>query len=381
MTRRLHIAPFIILVCIATSAWCQEEDEIAKYQPPRDYGHDWSFAPLLNYATYEGLLIGGGPRLYEFGFRKIPYLYRMDLVGGFTFKTGAYQFVYTAHFPSLLHKVDLEIYAHASQLEVLNFYGFGNSSVRNKKQEDVKFYSVNSNEYILHPSLKYRPNKVVSLGFETLVEHFQLRQRGIRFLTVAQADKIGNDKTIVGAGLSFGVDSRNHPLFPSRGLYVRLEGWNHADAFSRSHPFQRIAGDLRFFFGDTLLRDFVVGVHVRGEKLHGKFPFHEAAFLGGPQSLRGYRLQRFAGDAAVLGSVDLRISMFRLKVLVPTEVGILLLADAGRVWYEGHSSGDWHTDTGGGFWFAPLSRDLTISVLAASSVDGLVINAGFGFSY
>lgn len=381
MIRRLYILPFIVVACIATSAYGQEEDEVAKYQPPRDYGHDWSFAPLFNYATYEGLLIGGGPRLYEHGFRRIPYVYKMDLVGGFTFKTRAYQFVYTAHFPSLVRNVDLEIHAHASQLGVLNFYDFGNATPRNKQLEDVKFYSVNSNEYLLHSSLKYRPGGKVSFGLETRVKHFQLRQRGIRYLNNEKADSVGNDKTIVGAGVSLIVDTRNHVLFPNRGVFLQLEGWNHVDPSSRSRPYQNIVGDLRFFFGDTLLRDFVIGVHFRGEKIHGEFPFHDAVFLGGVASLRGYRLQRFAGDASALASADLRVSLFRLKILVPTEVGILLLADAGRVWYKRDSPGGWHTDSGGGLWLAPLSRDFLLSVSGASSPEGLVINAGVGFSF
>ena len=86
----------------------------------------------------------------------------------------------------------------------------------------------------------------------------------------------------------------------------------------------------------------------------GDVPFHEAAFLGGPGSLRGYPFQRFAGDAAAFGSAELRQPLGQVKLLVRGRLGVFALADAGRVWMDGDSPGDWHTDVGGGLWFETL---------------------------
>jgi hypothetical protein len=358
-----------------------QDEEIAKYQPPRDYGHDWSFAPLLNYTPDDGLLIGGGPRLYEFGFRRFPYVYKMDLVGGVTFKTGAYQFAYLGLFPSLLRKVDLTIIAHASQLEVRNFYGYGNNSARDEGLEKSDFYRVNSTEYQFRPSVMYHPHKAVALGISSVVNHFQVRQKPNRYLNDKNIDSIGNDRTILGAGVSIEIDSRNHSLYPTTGVLMFVEAWNFPDPFTDGRPFQKIRGEMRLFFGDTLGRDFVLGFRFKGEKVQGPYPFYEAAFLGGGQSLRGFRVQRFGGDASLLGSVDLRVSLFRMTILVPTEIGLLALADAGRIWFNSVSPGGWHKDYGGGLWFAPISRELVLSVSAASSTDGVLVNGGFGFAF
>ncbi|HET6272261.1 MAG TPA: hypothetical protein VFG32_04735, partial [Bacteroidota bacterium] len=64
-----------------------------------------------------------------------------------------------------------------------------------------------------------------------------------------------------------------------------------------------------------------------------------------------------------------------------TEVGMHILGDVGRVWVDESSPGGWHSDAGGGLWFAPLSRDVIISVSAASSVDGLFVYGGLGFAF
>ncbi len=42
--------------------------------------------------------------------------------------------------------------------------------------------------------------------------------------------------------------------------------------------------------------------------------------------------------------------------MLPLEVGALGLADAGRVGFEGASSGFGHTDVGGGLWFSAFKR-------------------------
>jgi len=130
-----------------------------------------------------------------------------------------------------------------------------------------------------------------------------------------------------------------------------------------------------------VLTDVMLGLRVRGELINGVFPFHEAAFLGGAGSLRGFASQRFGGDASVLGSVELRISIGRWKLIIPTEVGVFFLADAGRVWVDEESPGDYHTDAGGGIWIAPLNRDVILSIAAASSVEGLFFVGGIGFGF
>jgi len=177
------------------------------------------------------------------------------------------------------------------------------------------------------------------------------------------------------------VDTRDNPLFPMRGVHAMLEAWNYPDPFRRGHPFQKLAADFRVYIGGTLFTDMTFAVRLAAEKLHGRFPFYEAAFLGGGGSLRGYFLQRFAGDASFVASADLRIALFRMKILVPTEVGMTLLGDVGRVWVADRSEGSLHSDAGAGLWFAPLSRDVIISVSAASSVDGLRVNGGLGFAF
>lgn len=93
-----------------------------------------------------------------------------------------------------------------------------------------------------------------------------------------------------------------------------------------------------------------------GEKGWGRLPWREAAFLGGVSTIAGWAEQRFAGDASVWGSIELRLGAVRPRIVVPTDVGVFGLVDAGRVYLDGASPGGWHASVGGGVWFTPMGQ-------------------------
>jgi hypothetical protein len=105
----------------------------------------------------------------------------------------------------------------------------------------------------------------------------------------------------------------------------------------------------------------------------GDAPFHEAAFLGGTDTLTGTTPQRYAGDASVFGNSELRIPVASVRTLLPLDIGILGFADAGRVYVDGESPGGWHGVMGGGLWFGLLDRATGMSVVLTSSRDRRVV--------
>ena len=113
----------------------------------------------------------------------------------------------------------------------------------------------------------------------------------------------------------------------------------------------------------------------------GTFPFHDAAFVGGASSLRGWGEQRFAGHASVDGNAELRLFLTRYFLVVPGEFGVFALADAGRVYAAPERSHAWHTGVGGGVWVAPLARGNTISLAVARGRErtGVYVRSGFLF--
>ena len=83
--------------------------------------------------------------------------------------------------------------------------------------------------------------------------------------------------------------------------------------------------------------------------------------VGGGLRLRGYPEGRFLGESAGWGSVELRQPLGQVRLVVRGRLGALALADAGRVWVDEDTPGDWHTALGGGLWFETLGKVGTLT--------------------
>jgi len=352
-----------------------------EYEQFRDYGEDWRLGTSFALNSEDGLILAGGPILYHFGFRTFPYVYRMELLGGFSIPTGRVKVVYSAFWPVLSDRLSLDLRTHFSQLELRNFYGFGNDAARDAELEDAGFYRISSNELFLEPTLQYRIDRGVSAGLGVAVRTVNVRDDDGDVLEPSEFMSFGDNRTVGSTGLSFHVDTRDHPMAPHSGVVLDLQAWTYLEVFGNDSPFQKYRGEVRFYVGGTIGTDVMLALRVQGVALSGSFPFYEAAFLGGPGSLRGFPSQRFAGDASLLGSAELRFSIGRWKLIIPTEIGLFLLGDAGRVFVDGQSPGSLHTDAGAGLWAAPLNRDTILSFLVASSVEGAFIAGGIGFGF
>ena len=70
-----------------------------------------------------------------------------------------------------------------------------------------------------------------------------------------------------------------------------------------------------------------------------------------------------------------------MKLLLPSDVGVFGLADAGRVFVDGETSDLWHHGVGGGVWVAVLKPENTLSLAFARSEGAtrVYLKAGFGF--
>ena len=146
------------------------------------------------------------------------------------------------------------------------------------------------------------------------------------------------------------------------------------DAFGLAHA--EVAGYLSPRGGNPTL-----AARAGGKKLLGEYPYYEAAFLGGAKNVRGLREDRFAGDATLYGSVEIRLFLARLTFILPIDMGVFGFADVGRAYLDGESSNKWRTGSGGGIWLAPLSRSATVRVSVASSEGRRAVYAGMGFAF
>ncbi|MDT8322612.1 MAG: BamA/TamA family outer membrane protein, partial [Bacteroidota bacterium] len=174
-------------------------------------------------------------------------------------------------------------------------------------------------------------------------------------------------------------DTREHPRLPMHGFLAALHASYYPIMLDNRRHFADGRLDLRAYLD---LRDgLTLALRTRVQKIWGRYPFYQAATLGGSTVLRGYNRERFAGDASALGTCELRLRVGSVRLLFPGTWGVLAFADAGRVYYAGERSRTLHTSFGGGIWGGFADRRLTFSAQAALSSERLALSLNTGFTF
>jgi outer membrane protein assembly factor BamA len=119
---------------------------------------------------------------------------------------------------------------------------------------------------------------------------------------------------------------------------------------------------------------------IGGQKVWGRYPWFEAAFIGGSDTIRGYGRNRFAGDSSAYGNAQVMLSLFHMNLILPLRVGVLGLADLARVWVKGETSTKLHPAFGGGIFLRVPATRVVFHGLLAHGDEGnhFYVNIGYG---
>ncbi|MBW3569990.1 MAG: outer membrane protein assembly factor [Gemmatimonadetes bacterium] len=336
--------------------------------PSRDWGSDFApLAPSAGWVSNVGPVIGVGPVWTRYGFRRQPYARQTTLSVLYAPLEDGIGVEGTADFKRTGTGGGLRLAAGARTFQLTRFHGFGNQS----PGEIEEVFEVTSNE-VRAEALWYGPlGRRAWYRVGPVARWLDPREPAFTGLDFEPRGSEG----WVGAGAlaELRVDGRDTLAVTRRGWWLgaRAQGYG-----SDLGPFGSVAGEARTYL--SLGVGPILALRAGGEVAGGEFPFHEAAFLGGGGSLRGYPFQRFAGDAAAFGSAELRQPLGQVKLLVRGRLGVFALADAGRVWMDGDSPGGWHTDVGGGVWLETLGYAATFT-LARGDVTRWYVGLGLPF--
>ena len=347
----------------------------APLDPPRDWG-GWTMPlPWLAGSPDLGLFVGGGFMKTDYGFRKHPWASVQMARGGWATAAQRARLEYEGAFHRENSRTRFDLAARASGIEILRFHGFGNETAISGPK---KFYEAEQQQYSLAPSVAFGAGAHGELSIGPVVQYAttELAPNGfIAGLRPYGTDPFGQ----AGLRLRASWDSRDRPRLPEKGLFAALEARSFPAAWDVEEAFTDVHAEAAAVV--TAAHRLTLAARVGGKRVFGTYPFHEAAFIGGADTVRGFPAQRFAGDAAAWGNVELRVFVTRFFVILPGELGVFGLSDAGRVFLGGESSDRWHTSVGGGLWISVLNRQQTMSVAVARSRDRTAAYVRGGLSF
>jgi hypothetical protein len=345
---------------------------------PRDWGRRWAVHPWGSFGPDMGALLGATAVHTTYAFRKYPFAARHHLRAAFATGPKTYRADYRGQFRRENSASYFELLLRGSGIDVINFHGFGNGIAA---PADREFYRVTQDAFGVEPAIVFSLGTQSTLRVGPVLKYVSTDNRPGRFLATL-GNLYGTDTFgEVGGGISFRFDSRNRITAATRGVLFELGGKLYPAMWDVDSTFGELHGLATTYLSARAPLDPTLALRIGGRKLWGAYPYFEAAFIGDPSTVRLGRVNRYAGDAAAYGTAELRLSLGELQMVLPADLGVFGLADAGRVFLEGESSDEWHTAFGGGVWLAFLDRSYTVSLAAASSDErtGIYLQAGFGF--
>lgn len=348
--------------------WVKDTGE---YEPPnRDYGSRRTPTADLAGGSGLGFVPQVGMTWTRYGFRKYPYASELELTAAYSTSVGGYRVTLTGDRrleSSRLHYVAL---ARMSDFEVINFYGYGN----NTGGEPEDFFEVRQRQWILHPTVAFalgRRDSDITLGpvvqyasTDSVAERFIARERPYGFGDFGQ----------VGARLGLRYDARNHEEYATRGFLVDAYASAYPGVWDAESGYSAVGGFATAFVQlRAIPRQPVLAFRGGGRKIFGEAPFFEAAFIGGRGTVRGMDAQRYAGDASLYGTTELRLPLGTWRTLLPIDIGVMSFVDVGRVWVDGESPRGLHSVAGGGLWFGILDQGTGASITFTNSSEKRIL--------
>jgi len=360
------------------------------FEPPlRDHGT--AIAPVIGLRSGHGL--GLVPKIgiarYKYGFRKWPYA--SFVKGSVAYSTAIKGFDIALETDNRMESSGFHIpmTARMTQLEVVEFRGFGNDV----PLDEGSFYDVRQRAWSFHPAAALTLGRRSEVSLGPIVRYTSTDSTANRFISQSRNYGFGKFGQ-AGALLKLYYDTRNAPdTGRARGGFsfggsVTPPLWGALDLSASVYPgiwdasatYEDLSAVGYAFLTFPVLTKPVLALRAGGQKLFGDFPYFDAAFIGGSRSLRTEHKQRYAGDASLYGTAELRVPIAQFPLILPLDVGALGFVDMARVYVDGESDGGWHRGTGAGFWVGVVNPGTNITVMRTNNPDRqILVSLGFAF--
>jgi len=343
--------------------------------PIKDRGAD--ITPIVSIHSQRGLGIYPviGAARYVYGFRTVPYSSMMK--ADVAYATGSGRVRVRTELDKRFEGSDVHVpvTASMSQFEVVQFHGFGNDvpDLRGR------FYDVRQRQWLFNPAIGKSFSPVSDISFGPIVRYTKTDSLTNRFLTQLRPygySPFGQ----AGLRLKMHLDSRYYPDTLRPRFVLDVDGRGYSGLWDVVSPYESADAVAAAFFTLPVPKKPVVAFRAGGKKLWGDFPYFDAAFVGGSETFRTESRQRWAGDASLYGSTELRVPVAQFPLILPLDVGLLGFVDAARVYVNGDSPGGWHSAAGAGFWVGYLNPGTSVNVLFTNNRESR-ITSSFGFAF
>jgi hypothetical protein len=347
---------------------------IHRYQYTAFHENVGSTVKAPSYSNVRGIYLNFGYKYKKYAWRKEPYSWFQSLRGNYSITNKSFGADYDADF----HFGKWSVVLDGSYDQRLRhfFYGIGNET--KQVVEDREYYRLYTSEGKGSAGLSRQVGRHHHFTVSGLYQSIKvLRDSGHYAGTLIPATKeeLLHRKNFAGAGFSYTMEHINSLTIPTRGLSLlaSVQQWEPMERSSNS--FTRFTGVATGYV--PLSRAFSLALKIGGTHLEGDPEFYQYGVLGGNQSLRGYRRERFYGKSTFYNTNELRWIPQQESGAFSGHLGLVAFYDQARVWQPGEDSNKLHAGYGGGI-IGVLFKKFAVTAAYGFSEEGRVLHLRVG---
>lgn len=342
--------------------------------------------PYGGYNPDDGVKLGILARYTVNKFNQYPFTQRHILIANYFFATSGYELTYTGSFPRAVGKWDLGLELRSTSPNFsINYFGYGNETTNDDKDNGMDYNRVKIRTLRATPTIKKIGRSGSEINFSALIEQIQVEETMDRYIDIPGVvhPNVFDQEQFTGASVKYSFENYDLPSLPTMGFGFSIAGSWKMNVNDPKTNFPTVEAKINFNHKIDPRGILVFATILKSKMiLNNNYEFYQGATLGGDYDLRGYRNQRFLGNASYYQSTDVRWNIGTIrKTIVPMSYGILVGYDYGRVWLDGEKSSEWHQSVGGGLWLNALNL-LTARLTYFKSIDDparITVGLGYGF--
>lgn len=321
-------------------------------------------SPVISFNYEDRLFAGLNAKIIHHKWRQRPFAYSHQFGVNYSISQRAISATYNGLFPKVVGKWDLVLKANFDAVRWTKFFGLGNETPLLTNYND--FYRMRSREWLSTVGLnkKFKYNDISVNGFFQSIKVINDAGKFVSkvFTPISPTDYNVND--FAGAKVSYIFDKVNDSIVPTKGFTFSGNASYTHNLSQSDKNFTRYYGSLQFYL--PIFPNLSLSVKTAALTVTGNPLFYQYVSIGGPETMRGYRLERFWGKTGFYDANELRYITNIKSHIYNGKAGLLALFDNGRVWMPGEKSATWHTAYGGGFMLAPFNKFLVVLTYARS---------------
>jgi hypothetical protein len=210
-----------------------------KYEPQvEDRGHDWKAGFWVGYNSDDGFLIGGGPILYEYGYRVKPYIYRMSLLLAYITNIETFVLDYKGEFYTLIKplRTRLDIRKLTGNL---SFYGYGNETILDQNLEHQDFYLIRPDLFDVNLSFDYPFSEKHYVWIGATYDNSEVKYDPNTIVDTLNLEN-AEQRHQLGLHIGYTLDTRDHELSPLKGVYIDFKSSNYPGFLQRENNYHKM---------------------------------------------------------------------------------------------------------------------------------------------